>query len=172
MSEQRRYNFIYRQLVESEDDVIGLVAYGIYKQHKIEFIRSFKEKNDKDPEDRDCDTFYLTSTTPDQLRKYRDQAENLFSSLVASTTNEEIQRFEQEMLKTYESKIDDSVKKSMPTTMKSFWLGVLGSFIATLVMVGISVLFYFYGATSDKKLRDTVEQIVEEQVSTKNDSIK
>ena len=33
-----RYNFIYEKLVTAEDDVLGLIAYGIYKQHKIEFV--------------------------------------------------------------------------------------------------------------------------------------
>ena len=34
----KKYNFIYSKLVESEDDLVGLVAYGVYKQHKISFI--------------------------------------------------------------------------------------------------------------------------------------
>lgn len=33
---ERSYNFIYEQLVKSEDDLVGLVAYAIYKKHKIE----------------------------------------------------------------------------------------------------------------------------------------
>ena len=35
-------NFIYSKLVRDDDDIIGMVAYGIYKKHKIEFIESIK----------------------------------------------------------------------------------------------------------------------------------
>lgn len=31
-------NFIYSKLVRDDDDIIGMVAYGIYKKHKIEFM--------------------------------------------------------------------------------------------------------------------------------------
>ena len=41
---ERSYNFIYEQLVKSEDDLVGLVAYAIYKKHKIEFITRMKGK--------------------------------------------------------------------------------------------------------------------------------
>lgn len=30
-----KYNFIYKELVSADDDLVGLIAYGIYKKHKI-----------------------------------------------------------------------------------------------------------------------------------------
>lgn len=42
---ENQYNYIYEKLVTSEDDVLGLIAYGMYKQHKIEFISKIKEDN-------------------------------------------------------------------------------------------------------------------------------
>lgn len=38
------YNFIYEKLVESEDDINGMIAYSLHKREKIEFIRSFLSK--------------------------------------------------------------------------------------------------------------------------------
>lgn len=43
-----QYNYIYEKLVTSEDDVLGLIAYGMYKQHKIEFISKIKEDNNRE----------------------------------------------------------------------------------------------------------------------------
>ena len=34
---------LYSKLVRDDDDIIGMVAYGIYKKHKIEFIESVKK---------------------------------------------------------------------------------------------------------------------------------
>lgn len=33
MSMPGKYNFIYKELVTAEDDLVGLIAYGIYKKH-------------------------------------------------------------------------------------------------------------------------------------------
>lgn len=40
---QRNYNFIYSKLVESENDLIGHIAYSLYKQQKIQHIEDFKK---------------------------------------------------------------------------------------------------------------------------------
>ena len=39
---EKQYNFIYSKLITGKDDVVGMLAYSIYKQHKIEFIEDFK----------------------------------------------------------------------------------------------------------------------------------
>lgn len=43
----RQYNFIYSKLVESETDIIGHIAYSLYKTDKIDFINKFKSNNKK-----------------------------------------------------------------------------------------------------------------------------
>ncbi len=45
----RKFNFIFEQLVKDENDVHGLISYGVYKTKKINFIREYKEKNGEDP---------------------------------------------------------------------------------------------------------------------------
>lgn len=39
-----KYNFIYKELVSADDDLVGLIAYGIYKKHKIEFYNQDKAR--------------------------------------------------------------------------------------------------------------------------------
>lgn len=101
----RFYNFIYEQLVKSEDDLVGLIAYAIYKKHKIEFITRIKEKEGREPTDDECKTFFDASTTESQLVKYRNDAQSILSDVVANTTNEELERYEREMLADYERRI-------------------------------------------------------------------
>ena len=59
----RQYNYIYKKLVNSEDDLIGLIAYGIYKKHKIEFIEQIQEEYKREPTDEECSSFFISSTT-------------------------------------------------------------------------------------------------------------
>lgn len=30
---ERQFNFIYTKLVQADEDLVGLIAYGIYKKH-------------------------------------------------------------------------------------------------------------------------------------------
>ena len=39
---QRNYNFIYSKLVEKDSDLIGHIAYSLYKKSKIEYIETQK----------------------------------------------------------------------------------------------------------------------------------
>jgi hypothetical protein len=157
----RKYNFIYKKLVESEDDLVGLVAYGIYKQHKIAFINDFKENNKREPNDSEFEVFFLVSTTLDQLRKYRDQAETLVSELVSNTILEEIQSFENDMLNKYEEKIEKAVKNNVPSNTKSIIIGtgssIIGAIILSIVMIG----FYLYGNTIDKNRLEDIKEFIE-----------
>ncbi len=50
----RQYNYIYKKLVNSEDDLIGLIAYGIYKKHKIEFIEQIQEELPETQDDHEA----------------------------------------------------------------------------------------------------------------------
>lgn len=80
----RQYNYIYKKLVNSEDDLIGLIAYGIYKKHKIEFIEQIQEEYKREPTDEECSSFFISSTTDSQIIKYRNDASSLLSEVVAN----------------------------------------------------------------------------------------
>lgn len=157
----RRYNYIYSQLVESENDLVGLVAYGIYKRHKIEFLLGFKNKHNREPNESECEVFFLTSTTETQIAKYKYEALNLVSEIVADTSSEEIRNAESEMLSNYESKIGQVLDGKLPSNGKSFFIGLGGSVVGAIIMGVISVLFYIFGLTTDRTNREFIEEKVE-----------
>lgn len=160
----RQYNFIYAKLVNADDDLVGLVAYGIYKQHKISFLSSFKDEFGREPTDEECRVFYLTSTTSDQLQKYTTQAAGLVSELVTSTTIEEIQTFQADMLNSYETKIEQAVKRNVPTNAKTITTGVITGVVASLVAALMMSISYFIGHTSDKTAMEKVKEMVETRI--------
>lgn len=52
-----KYNFIYKELVSADDDLVGLIAYGIYKKHKIEFITKIKREQGRNLQTRNASRF-------------------------------------------------------------------------------------------------------------------
>ena len=143
------YNFIYEQLVKSESDLVGLIAYAIYKKHKIEFITSIKEEEKREPTEDECNAFFKASTTESQLAQYRNDAESILSDVVANTTNEELKNFEKEMLADYETRI----KKCLPP----WWHNVICSVIASFIFSGMGIFFYYSGITKEKATPQQIE---------------
>jgi hypothetical protein len=155
---ERNYNFIYEKLVKSEDDLVGLIAYAIYKKHKIEFITRIKEEEGREPSQEECTAFFKASTTDSQLTKYINDATSILSDVVANTTNEELERYEREMLADYEERI----KKCLPP----WWHNVIWSVIASFIFSGMGIFFYYLGVTEKQSTPQQIEIKI-----TSNDSI-
>ena len=147
-----KYNFIYEKLVTSDDDLTGLIAYGIYKKHKIEFIARIKDEEKRNPTDEECQSFFVASSTESQLKKYRNQAETILAETVANVASEEIARYEQDMLKNYRAEI----KNCLPSNWLTVGLSILSSFAFSVIVA----VFYVVALTSEKSTSDNVERII------------
>lgn len=148
-----KYNFIYEKLVTSDDDLTGLIAYGIYKKHKIEFIAKIKDEESRNPTDEECQSFFIASSTESQLKKYRDQAETILAETVANVASEEIARYEQDMLKNYRAEI----KNCLPSNWRTVWLSILSSFAFSVIVA----IVYFVALTSERSTSENVNRIME-----------
>jgi len=155
-------NFIYSELVQSDDDLVGLVAYGIYKRHKIEFIEKFKRENNRPPYDSECKAFFASSTAPSQLSKYRNEAEDLLVDMVMNSTKEELERARQEIQADYQR----NLKAVLPSNIKTVLLSLAGTVVFSIIL-GISALLL---ATSEKSTQELSNQIVEQVVIRLNNS--
>lgn len=148
-------NFIYSKLVRDNDDIIGMVAYGIYKKHKIEFIESIKREHNREPNQEEWHAFALSSNTDSQLEKYIFQADNTLASFVMNSAGEQIKTAEKQMLEQYQA----NIKAVLPSNWKTVGLSVLGSFIFSAVITLALIL----GAFSEKDKANLVNKFVEEQ---------
>lgn len=183
---ERNYNFIYEKLVKSEDDLVGLIAYAIYKKHKIEFITRIKEEEGREPSQEECTAFFKASTTDSQLTKYINDATSILSDVVVNTTKEELERYEREMLADYEESIRKEIesfersmldkykigiKEALPSNKKNFWLSFLAGILSAFVFSLIAALFFILGETSEQATRNRAKQIIELITEQHTDSI-
>lgn len=163
----KKYNAIYSQIVQSKDDLVGMIAYAIYKEQKLEYIRKLREEKGADLCEDECRSFVTFSTTPSQISNYRKQAEIMLTEAVAHVAKEEIARFEHDMLKNYKSEI----RSCIPSNMKNFGFSVVAGIASTFLFSIIAGLFYFIGETSDRSNRQRAQEIMEEVQQETADSI-
>jgi hypothetical protein len=70
-------NPIYDLLVQGETDVIGLLAYSLYKQNKRDWLIAFQATHGRDPGGAETDAFILGERIPRRIATYRRLAEDM-----------------------------------------------------------------------------------------------
>lgn len=164
---EKKYNYIFSKLVENEHDLIGTIAYGIYKKHKVEFVQKIKDEEKREPTMEECKSFIAASTTESQLENYRNQASVIFADAAGDMIKEEVMRFERDMLRNYKKEIT----ACLPSNWKSVWLGVISGVVSAFLFALIGVSFYLIGETTDKpthnKTKKMIKEVVGDQDSTR-----
>lgn len=118
-----QYYWIYKDLVKdamSKDkhDIVGYIAYSIYKREKIEHIEDLKKKNGgREP-------------TFEELEPFR---------MIADQRKDEYIKAANRVLQQYITEVGVEYEK----TNHGFIYGVLQSLVANLLWLGLAVLFYF-----------------------------
>lgn len=64
-------NPIYRELVGDKPEVVDLLAYAVYKQHKHDFREAFYAANERDPTAAELAAYIIGESTPRRLAAYR-----------------------------------------------------------------------------------------------------
>ena len=159
---EKQYNYIYSKLVKDQNDVVGMLAYSIYKQHKIEFIEDFKKKKNAAPTDSDIENFIMSSVTQSPLEKYRESANAVLSEIVAKSVQTELMSVDYEVQKA----VEPVVKKHSCSSGKTICLNIVASFIFSIILVIIFILGY----TTESGLREKTKAVIETIQGIPNDS--
>ena len=123
---------IYERLVKGEDDILGQIAYSIYKKRKWEFVVRKKAELDRDVIPSDLMEEFIKDQTDYTLELYKTQAEKLSRDFLDASYGVQFAHEAEELRKEYQQRYDDLVKAIRP---RSWWYGFLQSFFASLFFV-------------------------------------
>lgn len=68
-------NEVFVNLVTGDNDIVGLVAYSIYKQNKHDWLVSFNKRKSREPDEAELFAYIVGESTPRRLSTYRHLAE-------------------------------------------------------------------------------------------------
>lgn len=66
---------VFQRLVSDDNDIAGLVAYSIYKQNKLDWLRAFETAKGRTPDEGELSAYIIGEATPRRLATYRHLAE-------------------------------------------------------------------------------------------------
>ncbi len=70
---------VFAHLVKGDSDIAGLVAYSIYKQHKLDWLRAFEGSQGRNPNETELASYLIGEGTPRRIATYRHLAEATLS---------------------------------------------------------------------------------------------
>ena len=91
------YNWVYRKLVQGPDDVVGALAYVLYKQQKIAFIEQIQRDQQREPNEQELQSFHTISALPDTLASAQPRAEALADQFLEIALAARLQQAETEI---------------------------------------------------------------------------
>lgn len=146
----KSYNWIYKELVTNEDDLVGAIAYSLYKRHKIEYINQCVAETGEPPTDEQLAEFRRTSSSPTSLESYRHKADMLLSNLLSFATENianEMQKQNKEVINNeliqLLKPIQDEIakKKGVGQMIFEAFISVFGT-VVVFILVGLLLKGY------------------------------
>lgn len=178
------YNKMYDRLVTSDNDIEGLLAYGLYKRHKRAFIINYTKTHGTRPDDKEMDNFMTSAMS--QLDRYKKEGRDIFLQCVGEGVQKEHEKSAEHKrlvdrlvtaaqieIEKVEHKYDSTIEQIV--SKHSFrWYSTIGlNLLATLLFSLILGLGYFLLHTSEKGTNETMEQLMGQSViPTPSDTIK
>jgi hypothetical protein len=135
-------NRAYEQLVSGDDDLVGLIAYSLYKKDKRDFYIGWQEQHGGPPQSDHVRAFTATVLTLAQQLRYRTAARDMIDAYAKTVSDAEkpliekgavTERFEEAV-----RKVEDSVRwyRQIPAGI------VAGIVIAAVIVAVVAVLGY------------------------------
>lgn len=131
---ERKYNFIFEKLASEPDDLVGLLAYGIYKREKITYITNFQTEHGRGPTEGELSVFHEMSCS--HLGSYLRQAEIDLADLQNLIAEEAVSSLSKE----YDARFKDELRKMRPSWRAAITQSFLGSVIFTFFVGALVVI--------------------------------
>lgn len=149
----RNYNYIYSKIVEDDNDLVGHIAYSLYKKSKIEYIE--KQKQDgKTPTDTDLIPFNDFSSSDGSIDSYKIKAELLVQNFIDNVLSEEFANYKNQAIQ-QQAEILKGIIKPLRT---SFWMDVLTGIVASFLFTLILAILFFIKTFGDLNVSLKFEQ--------------
>ncbi|WP_064196769.1 MULTISPECIES: hypothetical protein [Emticicia] len=140
----RKYSFIYANLVEDENDLIGHIAYSIYKSEKINYIKAESAKGNE-LSDEDLETFNVVSSTEGSISSYKLRAEILLQNFVNNVLDETIEEVKIDVSSRHKELLKEVVKPLETGFWKNVGINIISSFIFALLLTILALVIKTQG---------------------------
>lgn len=141
-AEKPAYNVVYQKLVTSEKDIVGQLAYCLYKRSKQQYLQEFERLNSRRATASELFNHVACAEIP-ALSMYREKAQLVFLKLLRQVAGEK----QNEVQKYFKGRLWQFINRYQPESFgERSWLyfkaltfggfgGVIGNFLTTVIVL-------------------------------------
>lgn len=100
------YNWIYERLVQNENDLVGAIAYVLYKQQKIEFIEGIERASGTDPSPEQWAEFHRLTCLDSSILNYQKRAEDLVNQFLRNMLSSHVEQLDAQAAQHMAARVD------------------------------------------------------------------
>jgi hypothetical protein len=134
-SEYTEHNRAYEQLVSNDEDLIGLIAYALYKKDKRDFFLGWREQHGAQPSADHVKAFTATVLTLGQQLRYRTAARDMIDAYAKTVSDAEKPLIEKSAVA---DRLEQAARRVEETGR--WYRQIPAGIVAALVFSGIVVL--------------------------------
>ena len=171
----RNYNIIYSQLVEDKNDIVGHIAYALYKADKVEFIENFKKENaGKEPIEVELKPFHDISRIQGNLARYKLEAISIIRTFTADIIDDMTGNIRSDIITNQKVIFLEAIEPLKPHSKgKLYFHGTMQSLLGAFAFTCIIALIVLIISISKKEHTVTIGgdnpiSIKETTISTSN----
>ena len=128
--DEKDYNDAFERLVSGETDIVGHVAYALYKIDKQEWIKQKKERNEEI-----VLSVFVEQLTDRRLDYYRMKAESIITRFAEETASNALAEAHAKLEEAYRTKYEELAQQCAPKSwFYGFWQGIASSLAMTFLL--------------------------------------
>jgi hypothetical protein len=136
---------IYNKLVETQGDIQGLLAYGLFRQSERDWIKRFFERESRMPNDGEVAKEFYFAYDAGDIERLRTQAESDMLAFAFSIVEDQRPEIEEAARReARDEKLDEIARevKNAGRVWRAIWTGVVSSLVfAVLTLVFVAIYF-------------------------------
>ncbi|MGD9739851.1 MAG: hypothetical protein AB7O56_14990 [Bauldia sp.] len=141
-------NRVYDHIVEAPDDVIGFIAYALYKQDKRDWMVTWNERHSAEPTEDQVEAFVNAQMTVAQRDRYRSAARQILDAYALVAVDSERVLITRDAVagrvEAAAEKVEEAVAKSR-RFWRQFFLVLIGGIIAAGLVIGVVAILVAAG---------------------------
>ena len=145
---------IFESIIEDDNDFVGKVAYSIYKQEKVAWVKHFELTNKTYPSSEEIEKYFHTPIArPESIKRFRNEAEFVVNRFINVTLSEELALYKASLK-------DDAVLLQIKKPFKvSVLESLTAAMLASVITASFSTAYWLYSEMqASKRLEELIKQ--------------
>ncbi|WP_301162007.1 hypothetical protein [uncultured Winogradskyella sp.] len=150
----KEFNHIYEKLVSDKNDIVGHIAYSIYKQDKIDYIKS-KKKGETAVKNKTLKAFHEISSSESSIESYKIKAELVLQAFFENTLEEMSTDIEKQAVENQTQILQEVLIPYKPDFWKRVQSGLVSAFLFALFLALIAFILQFQDTVFEFNVKKT-----------------